>query len=97
MPTSKDASIQTVLKYTNINFLLDECNNLKVSELRLNGVVDDLRSKVPERKSKLTVDVKTRFYTRLYLPWLAVFMALLKFMEPYIAVACQSVSDLDNS
>ena len=49
----KMLSIQTVLKYTNINSLLDECNKSKVSELRLNEVVDDLRSKVQERKSNL--------------------------------------------
>ena len=53
MPTAKDASIQTVLKYTNINSLLDESNKSKVSELRLNEVVDALRSKVQERKSNL--------------------------------------------
>ena len=46
MATAKDASTQKVLKYANINSLLDECNKSKVSELRLHEVVDDLRSKV---------------------------------------------------
>ena len=42
-------------------------------------------------------DAKTRFYTRLPIATFAVFIALFKFMEAYIAVACQCASDLDNS
>ena len=99
LPTAKDASTQTDLSYTDIESLVDECNKLKASELRLNEVVDDLKSKVKERKSNLQLiqgdDAKTRFYTGL--PTFAVFMALLKFMEPYIAVARQRVSDPSNS
>ena len=90
MPTAKDASTQMGLNYTDINSLLDECNQSKLNELTLNEVIDDLRSKAQERKSDLLLlqvnNVKTRFYTRL--PNFAVFMALFKFMEPYFAVAC---------
>ena len=46
MSTAKNASTQTHLKYTDIISLLDECNKSKVSELRVNEAVDDLRSKV---------------------------------------------------
>ena len=53
MSTAKNALTQTDLKYTDINSLLDECNKSKVSELRLNEVVDELRRKVQERKSNL--------------------------------------------
>ena len=41
------------------------------------------------------VNTKTRFYTGL--PTFAVFMALLKFIEPYITVARQSLSNSDHS
>ena len=63
IPTTKVASTQTVLKITdiNINSYLDECSKSKVSELRLNEFVDDLRSKVQERKSHLLLISKLGF------------------------------------
>ena len=39
--------------------------------------------------------MKTRFYTGL--PTFAVLMALLKFIEPYITVACRRLSNSDHS
>ena len=62
----------------------------------MSEVVDYLSIQAQKRKSNLhAVNVKTRFYT--ILPAFTVFMALLKFMEPYIAVAFQCVSDPNNS
>ena len=52
-----------------------------------------------EKKSNLRLiqdnDAKTRYYTGL--PTFAVFTAVLKFIEPYITVARQRLSDPDNS
>ena len=62
-------------------------------------VVDDVESELRERKSNLRLiqgsDTKTRFCTGL--PTFAVFMALLKFIEPYITVARLRHSNFDHS
>ena len=90
----QSASTQTDPKCTDINSLLDECNKPKVSELRLNEVVDDLRSKVQKRKSNLLL--MWRLGSTLdYLP--SLFSWHSSSMEAYIAVARQCVSDPDNS
>ena len=89
MPPTNDASTQTDLVYTDIDCLLVECNKARANELQLSKVVDDLESELCKRKSNFRLiqgsDTKSRFYTGL--PTFALFMALLKFMEPYITVA----------
>ena len=99
MPPTNNASTQTDLGYTDIDCSVAECNEGRANKLQLSKVVDDLESELRERKSNLKIiqgsDAKTRFYTGLLT--FAVFMALLKFIEPYITVARQRLSNSDNS
>ena len=99
MPPTNDAFTQTNLAHTDIDCLVAEWNKTRANQFCLSKVVDDVESELRERKSNLGLiqdsDTKTRFCTGL--PMFAVFMALLKFIEPYITVARLRHSNFDYS